>query len=115
MDHIDAFFLINRQQEKLKNLQQMRWAYFCIQSRFRYDVKGFDYDIQAYIYTKVSGKEVYWLAQGKSKPYLCSVYKASDAILKSGEEKFWSAVDNIKRWLDEPSKDTSSFALYGVI
>ena len=82
---------------------------------FRYDVKGFDYDIQAYIYTKVSGKEFYWVAQGKSKPYLCAVYKASDAILKSGEDKFWSAVDNITRWLDEPSKDTSSFALYGVI
>lgn len=83
---------------------------------FRYDVKGFDYDIQAYIYTAVSGgKDFYWVAQGKSKPYLCAVYKASDKILESGERKFWSAVENISRWLDEPSKDTESFALYGVI
>ena len=84
-------------------------------SGFRYDVKSFDYDIQAYIYTQVSGKEFYWVAQGKSKPYLCAVYKASDQILKSGEQKFWAAVENISRWLDEPSKDTESFALYDII
>lgn len=82
---------------------------------FRYDVKSFDYDIQAYIYTQVSGKEFYWVAQGKSKPYLCAVYKASDKILASGKYKFWSAVNNIKRWLDNPSKDTDTFALYGEI
>tara|TARA_R110000803_G_scaffold63964_5_gene124724 strand:+ start:2914 stop:3723 length:810 start_codon:yes stop_codon:yes gene_type:complete len=83
---------------------------------FRYDVKSFDYDIQAYIYTMVSGKkDFYWVAQGKSKPYLCAVYKASDKILASGEYKFRSAVDNISRWLNEPSKDTLSFALYGII
>lgn len=83
---------------------------------FRYDVKSFDYDIQAYIYTEVSKKDkFYWVAQGKTKPYLCAVYKASDYIIESGKKKFWSAVKNISEWLDNPEKDTSSFAMYGEI
>lgn len=83
---------------------------------FRYDVKSFDYDIQAYIYTQVAGTDTfYWVAQGKAKPYLCAVYKASPEIIASGERKFWSAVENITRWLNDPTKDTESFAIYGEI
>jgi len=38
--------------------------------KFRYDVNSFCYDIQAYIYTLVTGKkEFYWLAQEKTEPY----------------------------------------------
>ena len=85
-------------------------------SGFRYDVKSFDYDIQAYIYSTVSNTDTfYWVAQGKTKPYLCAVYKASPQIIESGKRKFWSAVDNINRWLRDPDKDTATFALYGEI
>jgi len=83
---------------------------------FRYDVKSFDYDIQAYIYTQVAGTDTfYWVAQGKAKPYLTAVYRASPQILESGKRKFWSAVENINRWLQDPSKETDSFAIYGEI
>ena len=35
--------------------------------------------------------------------------------MESGKKKFWSAVKNISEWLDNPEKDTSSFAMYGEI
>lgn len=80
---------------------------------FPFDVKSFDYDIQAYIYTQVANTDTfYWVAQGKTKPYLTAVYKASPQIIASGERKFWSAVNNISRWLETPDKDTASFAIY---
>jgi len=80
---------------------------------FPFDVKSFDYDIQAYIYTQVAGTDTfYWVAQGKTKPYLTAVYKASPQIIASGERKFWSAVNNINRWLQDPTKDTATFAIY---
>ena len=83
---------------------------------FKYDVKSFDYDIQAYIYTQVAGTDTfYWVAQGKAKPYLTAVYKASPQIIESGKRKFWSAVENINRWLQDPTKETDSFAIYGEI
>lgn len=85
-------------------------------SGFKYDVNKFNYDIQAYIYTTVLGiDQFYWVVQQKSKPYLCAVYKASESTIANGERKFWSAINNIERWLDNPAKDTDSFALFNVI
>jgi hypothetical protein len=83
---------------------------------FKWDVNKFNYDIQAYIYTKVTGIDhFYWVVQQKSKPYLCAVYKASESTLANGERKFWSAIENIDRWLDNPAKDTNTFALFNLI
>ena len=85
-------------------------------SGFRYDVNKFNYDIQAYIYTQVMDCDTfYWVVQQKSKPYLCAVYKASESTLANGERKFWSAIENIERWLSNPAKDTMSFALFNII
>jgi len=83
---------------------------------FRYDVGSYDYDIQAYIYTNVEQcDDFYWVAQTKSVPYTCAVYKASNITLSRGEDKFWSAIHNIEKWLDSPEKDTSTFAIYSEI
>lgn len=83
---------------------------------FRYDVKNFCYDIQAYIYTEALGiTDFYWVVQEKSKPYLCGVYKASERTIEDGKRKFWSAVENIDGWLSDPQMETESFALYGEI
>ena len=82
---------------------------------FRYDVGSFCYDIQAYIYTQVMGtNDFYWVVQEKTSPYLCGVYKASERSLASGEQKFWTAIANVNRWLDNGQR-TESFALYGEI
>lgn len=83
---------------------------------FKYDVGSYDYDIQAYIYTQVEGIDnFYWVAQTKSVPYTCAVYKASKTTIMRGEYKFWSAVANIRQWLDSPEKDTNTFAIYSEI
>ena len=59
---------------------------------FKWDVDKFCYDIQAYIYCEVmQTDDFYWVVQGKSVPYTCGVYKASEMTLKRGEAKFWSA------------------------
>lgn len=83
---------------------------------FKWDVDKFCYDIQAYIYCETMQTDnFYWVVQGKSVPYMCAVYKASELTLKRGEHKFWSAVDNIRTWLDQPDKDTSTFAIFNTI
>jgi len=83
---------------------------------FRYDVGKYDYDIQAYIYTHVEACDnFYWVAQTKSVPYTCAVYKASKSTISRGEYKFWSAVENIRKWLNSPEKDTNTFAIYSEI
>ena len=68
--------------------------------KFRYDVKSWSYDIQAYVYTKVFGiKDFYWVVQEKSYPFYCADVKCSDETLFSGEMKFHQALENIKAYL----------------
>ena len=82
---------------------------------FRYDVGKYDYDIQAYIYSQVEQVEdFYWVAQSKSVPYTCGVFKASTITLSKGEHKFWSAINNIREWLNSNS-NSDSFAIYDEI
>lgn len=83
---------------------------------FHYDVRSYDYDIQAYIYTEYEqNPNFYWVVQEKSVPHLCGVFKASEITIGVGGEKFWSAITNIRKWLNSPTKETGSFALYGTI
>lgn len=83
---------------------------------FRYDVNNYCYDIQAYIYTEVLGiSDFYWVVQEKSSPYLCAVFKASEFTISQGRDKFWSAIENINKWLDNPENETDSFALFNLI
>jgi hypothetical protein len=55
--------------------------------------------------------EFYWVAQVKDKPYTCALVKASKETLARGEQKFYSAVNNIEQWLLSEPKDTSKFAI----
>lgn len=76
---------------------------------FRYDVPKFGYDIQAYIYKEVSGKDdFYWVAQEKAYPYLPGVYRATDHTIQRGHDKFWRAVETIREYLDS-NKSTELF------
>lgn len=78
-------------------------------SKFRYSVRDFSYDIQAYIYTKIFGvDEFYWLVQEKTYPYLPAIVECSEETLFAGEMKFNDAVNRIEKFLsnDElPQKD----------
>ncbi len=73
-------------------------------SKFRYSVRDFCYDIQAYIYTKVFGvNEFYWLVQEKTAPYLPAIVECSEETLFAGEMKFNDAIERIEKFLREGS------------
>ena len=83
--------------------------------KFRYDVNSFCYDIQAYIYTLVTGRsEFYWLVQEKTDPYYPGVVKCTDKTLFAGEMKFNEAVSNIQQWLETPEEELEGFAQFEV-
>ena len=83
--------------------------------KFRYDVNSFCYDIQAYIYTLVTGRsEFYWLVQEKTDPYYPGVVKCTDKTLFAGEMKFNEALSNIQQWLETPESELEGFAQFEV-
>ena len=82
-------------------------------SKFRYSVRDFSYDIQAYIYTKVFGvNEFYWLVQEKTNPYLPAIVECSEETLFAGEMKFNEGIERIEKFLregDSPVQDYLKF------
>lgn len=83
--------------------------------KFRYDVNSFCYDIQAYIYTLVTGKkDFYWLVQEKKEPYYPGLVKCTDKTLFSGEMKFNEAVENIREWLNTDETELNGIAKFEV-
>lgn len=82
-------------------------------SKFRYSVRDFSYDIQAYIYTKVFGvNEFYWLVQEKTNPYLPAIVECSEETLFAGEMKFNEGIERIEKFLregDSPAQDYLRF------
>ncbi len=84
-------------------------------TKFRYDVNTFCYDIQAYIYTQVTGKQdFYWLVQEKHEPFYPGVVRCSEKTLFSGEMKFNEAVHNIKEWLSTDVSELNGIARFEV-
>jgi hypothetical protein len=84
-------------------------------SKFRYDVNSFCYDIQAYIYTLVTGKrDFYWLVQEKTEPFYPGLVKCSEKTLFSGEMKFNEAVENIREWLSTDASEQNGIARFEV-
>jgi hypothetical protein len=81
--------------------------------KFRYSVRDFCYDIQAYIYCKVFGvNKFYWLVQEKTYPYLPAVVECSDETLFAGEMKFNDAIERIEDFLQgnkQPEQDYVQF------
>ena len=81
---------------------------------FKYDVGSFCYDIQAYLYTRVTDTdEFYWLVQEKDAPYYPAIVTCSQATLLAGEMKVNQAIENIKAYLsdDIPRRDYAEFTI----
>jgi hypothetical protein len=84
-------------------------------SKFRYSVRDFSYDIQAYIYTKVFGvNEFYWLVQEKTYPYLPAIVECSEETLFAGEMKFNDAIERIKKFLEEGESPVQDYLRFKV-
>jgi len=83
--------------------------------KFKYDVNSFCYDIQAYIYTLVTGKkEFYWLVQEKTAPYYPALVTCSEKTLFAGEMKFNEAISNIERWLSTDDSEQDGYSRFTV-
>jgi len=83
--------------------------------KFRYAVRDFSYDIQAYIYTKVFGiKDFYWVVQEKTYPYLPALVKCSEETLFTGEMKFNEGVNRIRKFLEDAKPPETDYLLYEV-
>lgn len=83
--------------------------------KFRYSVRDFCYDIQAYIYTKVFDvKDFYWVVQEKTYPYLPALVKCSDSTLFTGEMKFFEALERINKFFDEEYDPICDYVKYEV-
>ena len=83
--------------------------------KFRYSVRDFCYDIQAYIYCKVFGvKDFYWLVQEKTYPYLPAVVTCSEETLFAGEMKFNNAVERIQEFLEGGKSPEQDYIEYKV-
>jgi hypothetical protein len=83
--------------------------------KFRYDVNSFCYDIQAYIYTQVTGKdEFYWLVQEKEAPYYPALVRCSEKTLFAGQMKFEEAVENIQEWLSTDQSEQSGYGKFEI-
>ena len=84
-------------------------------AKFRYSVRDFSYDIQAYIYTKVFGVDkFYWLVQEKKNPYLPAIVECSEETLFAGEMKFNDAIDKISTFLSGGSTPKKEFVSFKV-
>jgi len=80
-------------------------------NKFKWDVSGWSYDIQAYIYTKVFDiPDFYWVVQEKTFPYFPADVKCSEETLFKGEMKFHEAVENINAWLDGDRQSDKHYA-----
>tara|TARA_B100000424_G_scaffold151447_1_gene115529 strand:- start:4634 stop:5419 length:786 start_codon:yes stop_codon:yes gene_type:complete len=83
--------------------------------KFRYAVRDFCYDIQAYIYTKVFGiKDFYWVVQEKTYPYLPALVKCTDETIFVGEMKYNEAVNRIRVFLNDDYEPTKDYLQYEV-
>jgi hypothetical protein len=83
--------------------------------KFRYSVRDFSYDIQAYIYTKVFGLDkFYWLVQEKTYPYLPAVVECSEETLFTGGMKMQEAISRIKRFLSEDMEPMTDYLEFKV-
>lgn len=84
-------------------------------SKFRYSVRDFGYDIQAYLYTKAFDVDrFYWVVQEKKDPYLPALVECSEETLFAGEMKVNEALESIKNFLQygkEPTRNYVSFKI----
>tara|TARA_R110000744_G_scaffold377095_1_gene491832 strand:+ start:164 stop:946 length:783 start_codon:yes stop_codon:yes gene_type:complete len=84
-------------------------------NKFRYDVNSWDYDIQAYIYTKVFNiTDYYWVVQEKTYPYYPAEVKCSEETLFRGEMKYHQALENIKAYLNKEKPELNCYASFTV-
>ena len=84
-------------------------------SKFRYSVRDYGYDIQAYLYTKAFNiDQFYWVVQEKKDPYLPALVECSEETLFAGEMKVNEALESIKTFLQHGKEPTKNFITFKI-
>lgn len=82
---------------------------------FRRDVFAFGYDLQAYIYTQLTGISNYmWIVQQTSYPFTIGLFICSERTLESGKRKFETGTEIIRSFLDG-DMSTQEYYIYDEI
>jgi hypothetical protein len=80
--------------------------------KFRWSVRDYNYDSQAYIYQQLFNKPLVFLVIDKTSRMM-GMYPVSDESLARGEEKVIKAVEQYRKFYgDNPSEDINQFYFY---
>jgi hypothetical protein len=80
--------------------------------KFRWSVRDYNYDSQAYIYQQLFNKPLVFLVIDKTSRMM-GMYPVSDESLARGEEKVIKAVEQYRKFYgDKPSEDINQFYFY---
>lgn len=80
--------------------------------KFRWSVRDYNYDSQAYIYQQLFNKPLVFLVIDKTSRMM-GMYPVSDESLARGEEKVIKAVEQYRKFYGEnPSEDINQFYFY---
>ena len=76
-------------------------------TKFKYKAKNFNYDAQAYIYSKMFGLDFTFIACDKKNGNL-GIFESSDSFLSSGEMKVEQAVEVYQKYYKDKSKEETA-------
>jgi len=80
--------------------------------KFKWSVRDYNYDSQAYIYQELFGKPLVFLVIDKTTRMM-GMYPVSDESLERGEQKVIKAIEQYRKFYgDNPSEDINQFYFY---
>ena len=78
-------------------------------SRFRYSAKTYHYDLQAFLYREIFGKDMVFIVACK-KTATCGIFECSDEFYNSGKFKAEKAAENFQRYFgDNATEDPNKY------
>jgi len=77
-------------------------------SKFRSSAFRYNYDSQAYIYRKLFGYDLVFIAIDKKTRQIC-IFDCSDAFYENGKDKVQQAVEQYKLFYDNPDFDPNNY------
>jgi len=77
-------------------------------SGFRYSAKKYNYDSQAYIYKKLFGYDMVFIAVDKNTNQI-GIYDCSDEFLRGGELKVEKAIETYNLFFNDPDFERKNY------
>ena len=74
-------------------------------NRFRFTAKTYNYDLQAYLYRRIFGKDMVFLVADK-KTAVCGIFECSEEFYESGRHKAEKAAANYEKYFGENATES---------